>query len=365
MVTQYPANIDNSTTLPNAFNGLTGFDATVVNLLRNAIVAVETALGVNPAGVYTTVRARLDALESTLDTILSGETGSVTVVGTAQVGQAIIWSGSAWVPSTNFVNQSISLNGDITVNAITTVPAVSAPEQGIIYFDATQRRFLVSENGGAYQTLGAADIHYAGDLTGNSSTQTVVGIDNIAVNLTGLATGSPLVYNGSQWVANPNQSITTGPLLSTSITTSLLTANGKMVVNGISPPVSVSSAGQGIVYFDSTQNQFLVSQNGAAYFPLLSFTIVPGITSNTPITSLVDQILLVGTLSSNITITLPVSPVIGQIIFIKDQKGSAGSHPITIAGNSNTIDGNASYVLNVSYESVQLVYGSLGAWSIV
>lgn len=60
----YPNQIDNSTSIPVATDGVTPVNADVVNRLRDAIIAIESENGVNPSGTYGTVRARLDALES-------------------------------------------------------------------------------------------------------------------------------------------------------------------------------------------------------------------------------------------------------------------------------------------------------------
>lgn len=46
-----------------------------------------------------------------------------------------------------------------------------------------------------------------------------------------------------------------------------LDVNGALTMRGITAP-SVSASGQGIIYFDSTTNEFEVSQNGGAYTPL-------------------------------------------------------------------------------------------------
>ncbi len=64
MTTNYPDSIDNNITLPPSTDNLTPVAASVVNALRDAIVAVEKELGVKPSTIYGTVRSRLDTLES-------------------------------------------------------------------------------------------------------------------------------------------------------------------------------------------------------------------------------------------------------------------------------------------------------------
>ncbi len=61
--TKYPGAIDSTTELPVATDLVTPVNAEVVNRHRDAVVAIEGELGVEPSGTYTTVRARLDAME--------------------------------------------------------------------------------------------------------------------------------------------------------------------------------------------------------------------------------------------------------------------------------------------------------------
>ncbi len=56
------------------------------------------------------------------------------------------------------------------------------------------------------------------------------------------------------------------------------------------------------------------------------------------------------------TVNLPSSPTSGQTFRIKDGKGDAATNAITITPAAGAIDGATTYVLNVAYESVDLVY---------
>ena len=66
-MTRYPNAIDTTTTpggdLPSVRNNIDPVDAIVVNRLRDAIIAIEAELGINPSERFGTVRARLDCLE--------------------------------------------------------------------------------------------------------------------------------------------------------------------------------------------------------------------------------------------------------------------------------------------------------------
>ena len=61
---KYPNQIDSSLELPPSTDNVTPVKAEVVNRLRDAILAIESELGIDPSREYGTVRARLDAMQS-------------------------------------------------------------------------------------------------------------------------------------------------------------------------------------------------------------------------------------------------------------------------------------------------------------
>ncbi len=60
---KYPENLDDSSSLPIATDKVTPVKAEVVNRLRDAVLLIESELGIDPSSTFSTVRARLDALE--------------------------------------------------------------------------------------------------------------------------------------------------------------------------------------------------------------------------------------------------------------------------------------------------------------
>lgn len=153
MSTIYPNGIDSSASLPDVVNLVSSVDAALVNVLRDAIVAVEAELGVKPSSVYSTVRNRLDHIEQFI-TIATGGTGSFFTPGTDLngntinqivvglqgrpvldtlpiIGQSLSWDGSAWGPQDNYTavkniarlasTTNLSLSGLVTVDSVTTV----------------------------------------------------------------------------------------------------------------------------------------------------------------------------------------------------------------------------------------------------
>ena len=64
--TKYPTALDDATSIPEAVDLVTPVNAEAVNRLRDAILAIEAELGADPSSTYGTVKARLDAIRSSL-----------------------------------------------------------------------------------------------------------------------------------------------------------------------------------------------------------------------------------------------------------------------------------------------------------
>lgn len=203
---------------------------------------------------------------------------------------------------------------------------------------------------------------------------------------------------------------------STDDTTNLLQVNGmvgfKQSVNfsGISAP-AVSDSTTGRIYFDSTANKFKVSENGGAYVDMVVANTISGslTTGALPKASgantLVDSILsesagvmtIAGSLVVNntikaagevqairtittsttalnsdwtilvdctggvVTVTLPTSPVNGQVLNLKKIDSSVNDMVI-----SGTFDGLSSLNVSSQYASMTLQYSSTGTtWNVL
>lgn len=99
MSTQYPTGLDNFVN-PTATDRL---DSNTVPHhlqhanLNDAVEAIQTVIGLNPAGSHLTVKDRIVAIESNVSTqsVLNGLT-DVTINSVA-VGQVLRYNGAAWV----------------------------------------------------------------------------------------------------------------------------------------------------------------------------------------------------------------------------------------------------------------------------
>jgi hypothetical protein len=205
MSTTYPARIDTTTSLPTVVDNFTSITATSINQLRDAILSIETALGVNPGGTYGSAAARLAALENTVGNLqiislaqdLGGTLAQPLVIGlqgrplsttSPQAGQVLTWNGIAWIPTD-----------------------------------------IVSGGGGL--------ITFSQDLSGSASAQTVVGIQTIPVSSTAPVTGNVLTYNGTQWIP---QAVSSGSVTLMGDVTGLATANTVVNIHGASVPIAGS-----------------------------------------------------------------------------------------------------------------------------
>jgi len=116
-MSKFPAQIDNDVSLPKVTDNLSPVRGDSVNRLRAAIIAIENELGIKPSGVYSTVRARLDTVESAVNAVTSTELGGDLsgllfnpIVSGIQnrpvssaapsLNQVLTWNGIAWEPAT-------------------------------------------------------------------------------------------------------------------------------------------------------------------------------------------------------------------------------------------------------------------------
>ncbi len=97
----------------------------------------------------------------------------------------------------------------------------------------------------------------------------------------------------------------------------------------------------------------------------------PGSLSNVPVT-LIDtetyaaaatEYFLGVIYSGETTITLPAG-TLGKVFVVKDSVGDAETNPITITTTGSTIDGSASYIIDIDWASISLVYNGI-EWNVV
>ena len=86
--------------------------------------------------------------------------------------------------------------------------------------------------------------------------------------------------------------------------------------------------------------------------------------TTTPFQVLLGDYLLAVNVAVPSFIVLPIGAPIGTVFIVKDTSGLAATNNITISAPTSTIDGVATYVININYASVTLVRTST-EWSVV
>src|SRR5687768_11448349 len=92
MTTIYPTGIDGNSQLPLLIDGVSPIRADDVNNIRDAVIAVETELGIDPSSTFGTVKDRLDSLADDVEGLVGG--GALLDIFTAK-GDLLSYSGSA------------------------------------------------------------------------------------------------------------------------------------------------------------------------------------------------------------------------------------------------------------------------------
>lgn len=99
MATQYPNSLDNfiNPTATDTLNSVTVPHADQHSNLNDAVEAIETVMGLNPAGAHLTVKDRIIAAETQINnqSVLNGLT-DVTIGGVSS-GDVLRYNGTQWV----------------------------------------------------------------------------------------------------------------------------------------------------------------------------------------------------------------------------------------------------------------------------
>jgi hypothetical protein len=173
--TVYPCAIDN-TTIPFAIDDVTPVNADIFNRARESILATQYELGLNPSGTYSTVRARLDAMEDLIASIIGGGGASIIVRE----------NGSTIVPAAQILDfyGATVVNSGGNIAQITVAPSLTTEDEGSAIVTGTQFLNFIGPsvtvtNGGsgrANVTIGASTLFVEFDgsvTTSNSSTTTL------------------------------------------------------------------------------------------------------------------------------------------------------------------------------------------------
>jgi hypothetical protein len=249
MTIKYPSSIDTTLELPYVINNATPISAAIINNLRDAVVAMETELGVKPSGIYANVRSRIAALEITignfqiisLENDLGGTLAQPKVVGlqgieisaaTPTLNQGLVFNGLAWAPANLAAGAlAFTATGDLSGTELlqTVVGLQGRPLAATLPIDGYA---IVWDNAGTTWKPGIVTSFTAGnDLSGTSSSQTVIGLQSNPVSAASPGSGDALIWSGTDWA--PGASFVPGGDLSGTVTSQTVEK-----INGATVPVA-------------------------------------------------------------------------------------------------------------------------------
>lgn len=142
---------------------------------------------------------------------------------------------------------------------------------------------------------------------------------------------------------------------SSAITALGVASNGQLPIgqSGADPVLATLTAGTGITITNGA-GSITIASSATNYY---TYTGVTHLTS--PYTVLLtDEYLGVDTTGGVVTIKLPNAPSTGQYWIIKDKLGDANTNNITVTtvGGAINIDGNTSYVMNMNYQAINVLF---------
>lgn len=290
MPTKYPAQIDNSISLPPAVDNLTPVGANDINALRDAIISIQSELGTKPSGTYSTVKNRITQLENIFNdgggVSLSGDLGGtstdVEVIGLRKIpispvapttGQALVFNGSEYAPAAASIQDAtgsqkgvLQLAGDLTGTASS--PTVLAIQNYAIRADTPQIDQVLQFDGTLW---GPADVSFVpndattstkgiiqltGDLSGSATNPTVVSIRGITISEIPPTSGQVLTASSPSFATWETPSATVGD--ATSGSNGIIRLSGDLAgVGGTAASPRVSGINSTTVSAGATAGQVL------------------------------------------------------------------------------------------------------------
>lgn len=276
------------------------------------------------------------------------QSGPLTVSGMAPIPPTVATEYDAdigfAVPAANILNilGDVSSPGGVPVhteglgNTITTfvqiasaIPATDVTDIGLAAFDDTY--FTVDPNG--FVSLAASGIVLG--VRGNDGMAVGPAVDGY-IGLNGRVVDN--AFNLTPIFFNQSLIIPTQENLDIQLTTAADLA--------VASTLSV-----GLACFN--EDHFTVNPINGGVSILGMEIVIPGAYPYTIIAA--NSAIIVDTSAAR-TINMPAIPATGQLNVIKDGSGTANVNNITVQGNGNNIDGAASQTMNVSYQSMTLIW---------
>lgn len=182
MSTKYPANIDNSTSLPVFSNKIT---PDLLNDLRQAVLNIQIEMGIEPSSIYSTVRGRIDYIESALNDLIAYGSPDATTLTKGIIKLSNDLGGTALLPQVTGIK---SRQIDITNQQDGYALVYSSLTDNYKFAPVVSSDASVSSKG---------IVKLSNDLGGTALLPQVTGILNKQIDASIQQDGYALVYNSS------------------------------------------------------------------------------------------------------------------------------------------------------------------------
>ncbi len=154
----YPTEIDNSTSIPIATDLVTPIIAESVNRIRDAVLAIQTELGTDPSRAFGTVKARLDDLNGLIATL------------DEELARAVIApvSGNYNCPTTVLIRDMVYLTASDAIDGANASDASKRPAIGMVMSKPTPTTAIVQYYGevGGFTGLTSGDSLFLAETDG-------------------------------------------------------------------------------------------------------------------------------------------------------------------------------------------------------
>lgn len=255
---------------------------------------------------------------------------------------------------------SVPVSGSLTTGNVLQVNGSSSLTYGAVNL-AGGANYVT----GTLPTGNQAAQSLSGDVTGTTASNTVISLTGSGGFVDIASTGAALNWStGTSAPTLKQANNTTNSATGQALTIQAQNATGTSSTGGALVLKSgTGTSTDGVIDFD-------IGASTKAFLNTDKLVTSVGRRIQTTVTTtnltIVDgyEVIIVGTLSGTVTITLPASPTAGDIYTIKDQGGDAASFNIIVDGNGNNIDGLSTYTINTDYQSITVIFAN-GTWSVL
>lgn len=345
--TAYPLFIDTLAQLPRVVDGISPVRADDVNRLRDAIVAIEKELGINPSATFATVRDRLDALTAIVGIVPPNMENATSIIfdflsvglespinKTYNIVNNIPYDGYIFSVTTKASSGTATATVKINNVPLGGGPnSVSVAEQTVLH--STNRMFLPGDD----LTLEISNNAAATDVNATIIFLrfiTVQDISSTSYDLDGYMRAAPApVLDG----AVPIFDGATGKF----VKGSNITVDGFNNVSGLSS-LSINT-------FTPTSTLHVFG----SYASKVTTVAPPGLTLTSA-----DNFILIDASSGNVNVALPVASTCAHRHYYIKRIDSSTNSVTIIRSGSDFIDGQTSYPISFQYESFSFVSNGSG-----